>query len=189
MIAGTPQWSRTNWTEGRQVGERDRLVDLIGPHAKIERPRRSGETLDVGAKRRAFAQVFGNDVQDAPEAFHERVGDLTVEESGKAIVLWPARADRAAQQSRGAARKLLDIPGFGLDVGLRDVDFHVDRVGDAATPRLGGVGLIGKIAIERRNIGQPRIAEAIAVDQMEMRVDDRRLHRARSASEVSSTRR
>ena len=189
MIAGTPQWSRTNWTEGREVGERDRLVDLIGPHAKIERPRRSGETLDVGAKHRAFAQVVGNDVQDAPEAFHERIGELTLEESGKALVLRPAGADRAAQQGLRPARKLLDIPGFGLDVALRDVDFHVDRVGDAATPRLGGVGLIGKIAIERRDIGQPRIAEAIAVDQMEMRVDDRRLHRARSASEVSSTRR
>ena len=171
---------------GRKVGERDRLVDLIRPHAEVERPRRSGKPLDVGAKRRAFAEIVRNDVQDAAKAFHERIGELTVEKGGKAIILRPARADRAPQEALGLARKVLDVSGFGLDVVGRDVDLHVKGVGDAATSRLDGVGFIGKVAIERRDAGEPRIAQTVAVDEVEMRVDYRRLHRALRRSEVSS---
>ena len=167
---------------GRKVGERERLVDLIRPHAEVERPRRSGKPLDIRAKRRAFAEVVRNDMQDATEAFHERIGELTLEKGRKAVILRPARADRATQQALRPACKVLDISGFGLDVVGRDIDLHVDGVGNAATPRLDGVGLIGKIAIERRDAGQPRIAELVAVDEVEMRVDDRRLHCAPWAS-------
>ena len=58
----------------------------------------------------------------------------------------------------------------------RDVDFHVDRVGDAAAPRLGLIAFIRKIAIERCDAREPRIAQSLAIDEMEMRVDDRWVH-------------
>ena len=136
---------------GREVGERDRLVDLVRPDAEIERPARSGEALDIRAKGRAFAEVVGNDVQDAAESLHERIGELALEKGGKAVILRPACADRAAQQALrlcAPASSTLRVSA-SMSAG-RDVDLHVDGVGDAAAPRLGGIGLIREIAIERR---------------------------------------
>src|ERR1700722_12223311 len=88
---------------GREIGERGRLVDLVRPHTKVERPRCSGEPLDVGAKRRAFAQVVGDDVQHATKTFDERIGELAFEKGWETIILRPARANRAPQEALGPA--------------------------------------------------------------------------------------
>ena len=168
---------------GRQIGERDRLVDLVRPDAKVERPRRSGKPLDIGAKRRAFAQIVGNDVQHAAEPFDERIGELAFEKGWETIILRPARANGAAQQAVRLACKILDIPRFRLNVVKRDIDLHVKGVGDATALRLYGVGFVSKVAIERRNACEPRVPQAVAINEVEMRVDNRRMHRALWASE------
>ena len=142
---------------GRKVGEGNRFVDLIRPHAEVERPRRFGKPLDIGAKRRALAEIVRSDVQDAAKAFHERISQLTVEKGRKTIILRSARTDRTPQQALRLARKVLDVSSFELDVLGGDVDLHVKHVGDAATSRLDGVGFISKVAIKRRNAGKPRI--------------------------------
>ena len=48
--------------------------------------------------------------------------------------------------SRAAFHERRDVGRLVLDVGLGDVHFHVQRVGDAAAARLGGVPFIGKVA-------------------------------------------
>jgi hypothetical protein len=58
------------------------------------------------------------------------------------------------------------MSGFGLDVVGRDIDFHVKGVGDAATSCLDGVRFIREVAVERRQARKPRIAQAVAVDEM-----------------------
>jgi hypothetical protein len=42
--------------------------------------------------------------------------------------------------------------------------------------RLGLITFVRKIVIERCGACEPRIAQSVSIDEMEMRVDDRRVH-------------
>src|ERR1700722_3801237 len=143
---------------GLEIGERGRIVDLVRPHTKVERQRCSGEPLDVGPKRRAFAQVVGDDVQHAAEPLDEWICEVTLEKGRKIFILWPTRAGGAPREARGPARKALDSLSFELDVVGSDVALHVGSVRDATTLRLQAVGFIGRVAIEHRDPREPRIA-------------------------------
>src|SRR5690606_1343708 len=72
----------------------------------------------------------------------------------------------------GLRYQLSDIARLRLDFFRRHVDFHVQRRADAYALRLGGVGVIKKIPVESRNIGEPWIAQCRFVDDMQMSVDD-----------------
>ena len=89
---------------GREIGERDRLVDLVGADAEIEWPagfRRS--RLRLARNSVPSLTVVGHDVQHAAETLDERIGALAIEEFGETGLLRPAGADAAAQQRPGAA--------------------------------------------------------------------------------------
>ncbi len=126
----------------REIGECGRLLELVRTHAEVEGTRRSREPPNVGAKRRALAEVIGNDMKDATKALYEGIGQLTFEEARKAVIFRAAGADGAAQKTRGAGGEVLDISRFGFDVLGRDIDFHVKNVCDATTLRLDGVSFI-----------------------------------------------
>jgi hypothetical protein len=49
----------------------------------------------------------------------------------------------------------------------------VNRVGHAAAPRLGPITFVGEIAVKRGDVLEPGIALPLAIDEVEMRVDDR----------------
>jgi hypothetical protein len=54
--------------------------------------------------------------------------------------------------------EILNISGFGLDVVGRDINLHVDGIGNATTSRLDRIGFIREITVERGDAVQPRIA-------------------------------
>ena len=92
---------------GAEVDERDRLVDLVGPNAEVERSAGAREPRDIGAKDRRQAHLVGDDMQHAAEALDQRIGELALEKGGKIRPLRAAGADRAdaAGSSVAVARR------------------------------------------------------------------------------------
>ena len=101
LIAGTPQWSRTNWTEGARSASAIALSIWSGRTQRSNGSAVPASRLILARKRRAFTQVVGDDMQHAAESFDERIGGLTVEKGGKVVVLRPTGADRAPQKALG----------------------------------------------------------------------------------------
>ena len=113
------------------------MADLMRQDAEIERPSAAFQPRDIGAERRRFAKRVGRLMENATKALDERIGELALEEGGKIGVLRTAGADRAAQQTAGLARQLLDMLRLGLDIRLVDIDFHMQarRQCRSAAPR------------------------------------------------------
>ncbi len=148
-MSGTPQWSRMNWTSGRKIDKRDRLVDLVWQHAKIEGEAGTGKPLDVLAEQGAFRQIVGHDMEHAAKSLHQRIGFLALEKCRKAVLFRPAGSDRAGNQAAFAFGKAANVGDLRLDVGRRDVDLHVKGLGDADAMGLARIFLVAKIAVQR----------------------------------------
>ena len=110
---------------GAEIGERDRMADLMRQHAEIERPAAALEARDIGAEGRRFAERIRRLMEDAAKALDERIGELALEKGGKIGVLRTAGADRAAQQAPGSAASCFDMARLGFDIGLGDIDLHM----------------------------------------------------------------
>ena len=148
-----------NWTSGARSAS---AIALPG----------AAEPLDVVAKHRAFGQIVRHDMEHAAEALDERRCPLPFEIGRKVRIFRPAGRDRPHQHAASLPRQTFDPCGLGFDVGRIDIDLHMQHALDADALRLGGVFLIGEIAVERRHAGKPRIVQGRAIDEMQMGVDD-----------------
>ena len=122
----------------REVGERDRLVDLIGTHAEIEWPAGSLQPPHIFAKQSAPSlSSSGVTCSTRRKPFTNGLASCALEESRKIRALRTAGADRAANQAkreRSASEATFSLSR--LDIVLGDIDLHVQRVRHAATARL-----------------------------------------------------
>ena len=141
-------------------------------HDDVEGEPGSGQALDVVAKQRALRNLIRHDVEDAAETFHERIGERAFQNGREIRGLRAAGGDGAADQAAGLLRLLADEFDLAGDVGRRDVDLHVEHVGDARPQCVARIFAIEEVAVERRLARDPGVVEAGLVDEMQMRVDE-----------------
>ena len=161
---------------GAKVDQRDRLVDLVGPHAEIERPTGSRQAARHWRERSPTALTSsGTTCSTRRKPLTNGLASWRSRNAGKS-----ARSGRQALIApitglRGAFGGRFDLTRLGLDVALGDIDLHVQRRADAAAKGLGLIALKQKVVIERRLAGEPRIGERAAVDQMQVGVENARI--------------
>ena len=169
---------------GCEVGQPDRLGDLVRQHDEIEGQARTAEPLDVVAEQLLSERSSGITCRTRRKPLTKGFCLLAFEIGGEISLLRPAGCDHSSQHAAEAAATNPSTRAVSASMSAGSTSTsHVQRALDADTLRFCGVLLIGEIAVERRYPGKPGIAQGRAIDEMQMCVDD---HTARLLPPVFS---
>ena len=139
-------------------------------HADIKGQPRHAKPRHILAEQWQLRDTVIDHMQHPADSAH-RLAVKPVQPGGKPRCLGTGRRNRPAQQAAGL-HHLGGHPGrLGIDIGLGDVDFHMQGTRDAQPCGLIGIVRKRPVAVQRGHPGKPGVGQAFAVDQMQMGVE------------------